>query len=523
MRNLIGRLLISLFFYPALSIGQVRPNIIGGQNGNISQVPWQAVIYVNGNFACGGVIIAPQWILTCAHCTFDEQTLTQNPVSDFTIYAGITQRSNLGAGQMGTVDEIILFPNYNYVSAITTNDIALMHLTTPFTFNSNVNQIAVATQNDVNAGYANPGTVAQISGWGVDGSGSPSNNLQILSQTIIANSTLNQSLYPYPITDEDIASGGVNGQGACGGDSGDPLTVLGANNKRILVGLHEFHASAGCAVGQPDINVRVSSYSNFLAQYTSTVSGTQPCCEDFSTTYTLNALVPVSNVTWTTSSDFTPSSGTGVSATLASANSISTSGTITYSFTTPQGGNINAVIPINNGQAVYANFTNDGQNELGTVNSVSPGQYNVFVVTANTPSYSWVLSSGSISWAPNGNGSSMTFNINSGQSGTWSVTANNRCSPYRDLTFTTQFNGYGFDIIQQQKNLIITVRPPAGVSANSSYSFNVQLYSALGNKVSELLSNQNKATFNISNIQKGKYKVVISKNTAQVAVPITIN
>lgn len=523
MRKLIERVLIFIFFYPTFTIGQIKPNIIGGQNGNISQVPWQVVIYINGNFACGGAIIAPQWILTCAHCTFNEQTLTQYPVNDFTIYAGITERSNLGSGQSSSVDGIILFPNYNYVTAVTTNDIALIHLSTPFTYNSNVDQIAVATQNDVNAGYINPGTIAQISGWGVDGSGSPSNNLQILSQTIIANSSLNQSLYPYPVTDEDIASGGTNGQGACSGDSGDPLTVLGSNSKRIVVGLHEFHALSGCATGYPDINVKVSNYSNFIAQYTASVTGTPPCCENFSTTYTLNALVPVANVSWATS-DFTPASGTGLAATVTSNNSWSNSGVITYSFTTPQGGTVSANVNIGNGQAIYANLTNDGQNELGTVNSVSPGQTTVFVTAVDALSYSWNLMSGNISWGPNGNGNSMTFILNNGDQGTWAVIANNRCSPYRDLTFTTQqFGGYGFDIIKQKdQTILVKARPPVGVSASANYTFNVQVYSSTNNKVIELLNNNNKALFSIATLPEGKYNIIISRNTAKVSVPLII-
>lgn len=178
--------------------------------------------------------------------------------------------------------------------------------------NANVAQIPIATQNDVNAGFTNDGVTAQVSGWGLLGTnGTQPNILQALNQTIVDNNTINPANYvPKVVTASNLPTAGVVGHGTCYGDSGGPLTVAGAGGRRILAGLVDFGDNTGnCATANPNIYVRISSYTNFIVQNTVSLTGTQPCCAGFSTTYTLNALAPLTGVTWTTSSDFTPTSG----------------------------------------------------------------------------------------------------------------------------------------------------------------------------------------------------------------------
>ena len=74
-----------IILHSTFLFAQVSPNIIGGSNANISQVPWQVLINLNGTDECGGVIIAPNWILTCGHCVYNLQTNSIDPLNEFTI------------------------------------------------------------------------------------------------------------------------------------------------------------------------------------------------------------------------------------------------------------------------------------------------------------------------------------------------------------------------------------------------------------------------------------------------------
>jgi Trypsin len=63
---------ISWFTTPAAEnagvVNNIQPLIIGGKDAELGQLPWQAILYFDNIFICGGSLIQPQWVLTASHC-----------------------------------------------------------------------------------------------------------------------------------------------------------------------------------------------------------------------------------------------------------------------------------------------------------------------------------------------------------------------------------------------------------------------------------------------------------------------
>ena len=142
-----------------------QPQIVGGNNTNISAVPWQVYLEVTSNgstFVCGGSILSSTWIATACHCVRINGAGAVGP-NQVTVFAGITNiTTERNSAQRPTVAAVIPHPSYGATAnARNDNDIALLRLSTPLTFNANVQSIPYAT----NGNLTNPGTNALVSGW----------------------------------------------------------------------------------------------------------------------------------------------------------------------------------------------------------------------------------------------------------------------------------------------------------------------------------------------------------------------
>lgn len=196
----------------------ISPYIVGGEDANIEDFPWMVTLYTSGNsFTCGGSIIAPNWILTAAHCL---------PISS--IQYGATNRSATGPNKVG-VAENIRHPSYVSYSR---DDIALLRLSENIVYGPTAQPIKLPVN-----GSEVPGsweTDIIVTGWGYNSSSSfvlpitlQKVNLKVVSNQECLDIHQTKANPPRLIYDTNVCVGVLGGgKSECNGDSGSPAILL---------------------------------------------------------------------------------------------------------------------------------------------------------------------------------------------------------------------------------------------------------------------------------------------------------
>ncbi|MFZ9848122.1 MAG: S1 family serine peptidase, partial [Flavobacteriales bacterium] len=218
--------ILALALFSQSMFGQTK--IVGGQNSDISQFPYQVSLQSteDSSHFCGGSIIADDWIITAAHC------LVNNTAADIQIMAGVSNQSDIINAQVITVTDIFM---HDFDPNTISNDIALIKLSNKLNLNNNVKIIPLVTKIDEANGALNPGVISTVSGWGNIDDLNPTfpDALQSVDIPIVDN---DDALTTNPDVSAQNLVAFVLGKDACQGDSGGPL-VDTVNGTKKLAGL----------------------------------------------------------------------------------------------------------------------------------------------------------------------------------------------------------------------------------------------------------------------------------------------
>jgi hypothetical protein len=266
LRPVLTLLVVLLAAAPATQAarGPVSVNVVGGADAASGEVPWQALVYA-GDWLCGGSVLDATHVVTAAHCLLDEDD-DAIPVDLLEVYAGLTDRDQLGLGQTAPVVSTVLDPAYD--AETHTHDAAIITLAAPGFTRADIQPVELTA-----VGFLpSPLVDMTTSGWGTtahrppDGSANHDPLATLLQvATHLRPDDLGCTVYRDYDPALHLCAGNGTAQGNCQGDSGGPLTVPGAGGAPQLAGI--VSAAAGCAAGIPALYTRVSepSIHAFLA------------------------------------------------------------------------------------------------------------------------------------------------------------------------------------------------------------------------------------------------------------------
>ncbi|CAG2176626.1 unnamed protein product [Oppiella nova] len=243
--------------------------VVGGRETRNGAHPWMVVIKRKGssNWFCGGTLISNQYVLTAAHCFWEDGKLTEK-AGNIAVTVGAHDLRATEPEARDNEVEAIGIPN-DYTSSLHGLDIAVLKLKTRVKFSGRVRPICLPRHNSTDD-YA--GRVAMLAGWGLTKyPGTVSPVLQELSVHVLGYQKCDAiwNDYDFKLKSDMICTGGykAGGKGVCRGDSGGPVMLKSkSTNRWVQIGVVSWGPKNCTKAGLPDVNTRVSEHINWICK-----------------------------------------------------------------------------------------------------------------------------------------------------------------------------------------------------------------------------------------------------------------
>ncbi|XP_068102737.1 serine protease 33-like [Hyperolius riggenbachi] len=265
----------------------VSSRIVNGTNAADGEWPWQVALYYDGMFICGGSLIAPQWIMSAAHC------FPGLNMSYYTVYLGQYQLYMDSPHTVNrTLTTVVVNPYYMGVESI--GDISLAQLSSPVDYTEYIMPICLPSSS-----VTFPcGLDCWVTGWGRTSYQGPlpvNGTLQKVMTPLIDHNTCDRMYHnglsdntSDPIVKSDTICSGYKdgGKDPCQGDSGGAL-VCKVGGVWYEVGIVSWGAYCA-APGLPGVFTLVTAYQDWISSYvpvtfysvTNIPTPTEPCGDE---------------------------------------------------------------------------------------------------------------------------------------------------------------------------------------------------------------------------------------------------